>query len=570
MALSHRLEMRQGQSLVMTPQLLQAIKLLQLSSLDLIAYVEAELERNPLLERAESESDESAAVADGEGPGEEPSGESTTPDWDGQATGTDGLEEPAEREASALEGSAGEWSGENPPPDRADIEERFCAELGDVFPDEAATLQRSSTAPSSEGSHTVGSSAPSGGASLDGEDSNLEAYVSAPVSLHEHLIVQLGFATRSPADRLIGREIIDGIDDTGYLTLDLAELGERLGVQPARIEEVLALVQRCEPSGVGARSLAECLSLQLAERDRLDPVMKTLLSRLDLVAKRDIVGLARVCGVEEEDVLDMLVEVRALNPKPGLAFGGGVVETVVADVQVRPNADGSWQVELNPAALPRVLVNQDYHAKVTSRPLKEGDKAFIAECLQNANWLTRSLEQRARTVLKVAAEIVRQQDAFLAQGVEHLRPLNLKAIADAISMHESTVSRVTSNKYIATPRGLFEMKYFFSSAIQSADGGEALSAQAVRFKIKQLIEAEDPAVVLSDDTIVQHLRESGVDIARRTVAKYRESMGIASSLERRRLKGTPAFAAAGRSGLSERRMAPEPRFPQQRQGHGTS
>ena len=402
----------------------------------------------------------------------------------------------------------------------------------------------------------------------DGEDNNLEAYVSAPVSLHEHLVAQLGLATRSPADRLIGREIIDGIDEAGYLTLDLAELAARLGISSARVEEVLALVQRCEPSGVGARSLAECLSLQLAERDRLDPAMKSLLSRLDLVAKRDIPALVRACGVVEEDVLDMLAELRSLNPKPGLAFSGGVVETVVADVEVRPHPDGSWRVELNPAALPRVLVNQDYHAKVTSGPLKDGDKAFIAECLQNANWLTRSLEQRARTVLKVAAEIVRQQDAFLAQGVEHLRPLNLKAIADAISMHESTVSRVTSNKYIATPRGLFEMKYFFSSAIQSADGGEALSAQAVRFKIKQLIEAEDPAVVLSDDTIVQHLREGGVDIARRTVAKYRESMGIASSLERRRLKATPGFAGAPRPGFADGRIATAQALPRRRQGHG--
>ena len=549
MALSHRLEMRQGQSLVMTPQLLQAIKLLQLSSLDLIAYVEAELERNPLLERAEGEGEESPIVADGEGPGDEQTSETPAAEWDGEGLGSEGFGEAWAEDRSAAEASPAEWIGENPP-ERAEIEERFGADLGDVFPDEAATAQRPANSPSSEAGLTVGSSAPAASASLDGEDSNLEAYVSAPVSLHEHLIIQLGFATSSPADRLIGRELIDGIDEAGYLTLDLAELAERLGVQTTRIEAVLALVQRCAPSGVGARSLAECLSLQLSERDRLDPAMKTLLSRLDLVAKRDVAGLTKLCGVDEEDVLDMLAELRALNPKPGLAFGGGVVETVVADVQVRPNPDGSWQVELNPAALPRVLVNQNYHAKVTAAPLKESDKAFIAECLQNANWLTRSLEQRARTVLKVAAEIVRQQDAFLAQGVEHLRPLNLKAIADAISMHESTVSRVTSNKYIATPRGLFEMKYFFSSAIQSADGGEALSAQAVRFKIKQLIEAEDPAVVLSDDTIVKHLRESGVDIARRTVAKYRESMGIASSLERRRLKSTPGFVASFRVGSS--------------------
>ena len=341
---------------------------------------------------------------------------------------------------------------------------------------------------------------------------------------------------------MIGREIIDGIDDAGYLTLDLAELAERLGVAVSRVEEVLALIQRFDPCGVGARSLAECLSLQLAERDRLDPAMRLLLSRLDLVAKREFAALAQECGVDAEDIAEMLVELKALNPKPGLAFGGATAQTLVPDVEVRARPDGSWHVELNPAALPRVLVNQDYHARVCAERLKDSDRVYIAECLQNANWLTRSLEQRARTVLKVASEIVRQQDAFLARGVEHLRPLNLRTVADAISMHESTVSRVTSNKCIATPRGVFDMKYFFSSAIQSADGGEALSAQAVRFKIKQLIDAEDPERVLSDDTIVHSLRESGVDIARRTVAKYRESMGISSSLERRRLKGRPSLA----------------------------
>jgi RNA polymerase sigma-54 factor len=546
MALSHRLEMRQGQSLVMTPQLLQAIKLLQLSSLDLAAYVEAELERNPLLERAEGEGAESAAVSDGEGPGEASESDGGEPDWTLDDGGTEGApDDRASREAAALEGAAGEWSGESAPPDRADIEARFGSDLGEVFPDERATAQPASASSVVEAlGVTAGTSLPTGAASHAGEDHNLEAYVAAPLSLHDHLVAQLGFATIAPAERLIGREIIDGIDDAGYLTLDLRELAQRLGVPVSRVERVLALVHRFEPCGVGARSLAECLSLQLAERDRLDPAMRMFISRLDLVAKRDVAGLARLCGVGVEDIVDMLAELRALHPKPGLRFGGGVVQTVVPDVQVRPHPDGSWNVELNPAALPRVLVNQDYHARVSAGRLKDGDKAYIAECLQNANWLTRSLEQRARTVLKVASEIVRQQDAFLAQGVEHLRPLNLKTIADAISMHESTVSRVTSNKYIATPRGMFEMKYFFSSAIQSADGGEALSAQAVRFKIKQLIDAEDPTVVLSDDIIVQRLRDAGVDIARRTVAKYRESMGIVSSLERRRLKAAHGFAAS--------------------------
>jgi len=543
MALSHRLEMRQGQALVMTPQLLQAIKLLQLSSLDLAAYVEAELERNPLLERAEAEGNESAPVSDGEGPGEAPEPDAGEAEWrqeDGAAQTSSG--ELSRNDGAELEGAAGEWSGEGAPSDRADIEERFGAELGEVFQDEAPAAKPRSSASEGEGLTLVstGTEMSGGATGQTGEAHDLEAYVAAPISLHDHLVAQLGFATASPVERLIGREIIDGIDDAGYLRLDLGELAERLGLPLERVEKVLALVHRFEPCGVGARSLAECLSLQLAERDRLDPAMRAFLAHLDLVAKRELLSLARLTGVGVDDVVEMLAELRALHPKPGLRFGGGVTQTVVPDVLVRPHPDGSWNVELNPAALPRVLVNQDYHARVSAGRLKDGDKAYIAECLQNANWLTRSLEQRARTVLKVATEIVRQQDTFLAQGVEYLRPLNLKTIADAISMHESTVSRVTSNKYIATPRGIFEMKYFFSSAIQSADGGEALSAQAVRFKIRQLIEAEESNVVLSDDTIVQRLREAGIDIARRTVAKYRESMGIASSLERRRLKAARA------------------------------
>jgi RNA polymerase sigma-54 factor len=548
MALSHRLEMRQGQSLVMTPQLLQAIKLLQLSSLDLIAYVEAELERNPLLERAEAESDQSAAVSDGEGPGEASQSAEPEADWTEEAeTPSDEI---AIADASHMEASAAEWS-ESIHPERADIEERFGAELGEVFPDEAAVKPVTVTqASASEDRLSLTAGSVSGVSGVDGEDPNLEAYVAAPTSLHDHLVVQLGLATDLPADRLIGGEIIDGIDDAGYLAIDLAELAERLGVSVSRVEEVLALIQGFDPCGVGARSLAECLSLQLAERDHLDPAMQLLVSHLDLVAKRDFGALARICGLDAEDIADMLAELKSLNPKPGLAYGGAPTQTLIPDVEVRANPDGSWHVELNPAALPRVLVNQDYHARVCAERLKDSDKAYIAECLQNANWLTRSLEQRARTVLKVATEIVRQQDGFLARGVEHLRPLNLKTVADAISMHESTVSRVTSNKYMATPRGVFEMKYFFSSAIQSADGGEAHSAQAVRFKIKQLIDAEDPRAVLSDDTIVRRLREGGVDIARRTVAKYRESLGIASSLERRRLKAMPALGAGAAAASS--------------------
>jgi RNA polymerase sigma-54 factor len=326
------------------------------------------------------------------------------------------------------------------------------------------------------------------------------------------------------------------VDDTGYITDPLEPLAERLGAPLAEIEEVLAVIQTFDPSGVGARSLAECLAIQLRERNRYDPAMQTLIANIELLARRDLPKLRQLCGVDHEDLTDMIAEIRALTPKPGLAYGYAHVQSVVPDAYVQVAPDGGWRVELNSSTLPRVLVNQDYHAVVSGRMRSTEEKSYLAECLQSANWLTRSLEQRARTIMKVASEIVRQQDAFLVNGIAHLRPLNLKTVADAISMHESTVSRVTSNKYLATPRGIFEFKYFFSAAISSSDGGESHSAEAVRHRIRQLIDEEVPSRVLSDDTLVQKLQADGIDIARRTVAKYREGMGIPSSVDRRRVK----------------------------------
>jgi RNA polymerase sigma-54 factor len=335
---------------------------------------------------------------------------------------------------------------------------------------------------------------------------------------------------------MIGQYLIDLVDEAGYLGGDLAVVCEKLGASPAEVAAVLEILQGFDPPGVCARTLDECLALQLKERDRFDPAMQALVSHLDLLARRDLPHLRRICGVSEEDLADMIEEIRQLNPKPGLAFGATVVQPIVPDVFVRPGPDGGFIVDLNSDTLPRVLVNQSYHAEVAKTAKSEKDKSYLADCLQTATWLIRALDQRAKTILKVATEIVRQQDAFFAHGVQHLRPLNLKTIADAIDMHESTVSRVTANKYMATNRGIFELKYFFTSAIAAADGGEAHSAEAVRHRIRQLINAESPDQVLSDDTIVEKLRAAGIDIARRTVAKYREAMRIASSVQRRREK----------------------------------
>jgi RNA polymerase sigma-54 factor len=501
MALSQRLEFRQSQALVMTPQLMQAIKLLQLSSLDLAAYVEGELERNPLLERA----------SDDEGP--------ATP-------------EQSENVAEVRdEPSPSDWTGDELETSRSSMEQGLGTELENVVPDD--TTPRASPTEAPLPAYSEWSGVGTGGG--DG-DNNLEAYLSAETTLAAHLGEQVALAIADPVRRMIGQYLIDMVDEAGYLAGDLAGVAEKLGAPLAEVEAVLAILQKFDPPGVCARNLTECLAIQLRERDRFDPIMQILVAHLELLAKRDLAALRRVCGVDDEDLVEMIAEIRSLNPKPGLAFGSTTVQPIVPDVMVRAAPDGTWQVDLNSDTLPKVLINQRYHAKVTKGTKNDKDKTYIADCLQTATWLVRALDQRAKTILKVSSEIVRQQDGFFVHGVRHLRPLNLKTVADAIGMHESTVSRVTANKYMATSRGIFELKYFFTSAIAAADGGEAHSAEAVRHRIRQLIDGETPDDVLSDDTIVEKLKSAGVDIARRTVAKYREAMRIPSSVQRRREK----------------------------------
>ena len=518
MALSARLTMRQGQSLVLTPQLLQAIKLLQLSSADLAAFVEEELERNPMLER------------DAEAPGAaapEQAFDHAADAYNGQGG-----------EAEAGEAEGGEWASEALETSAAAIEGNLGTEISNSF-DADRPLTAAEMAPAPSEAHLSADSwsgAGAGSGSGDGEAPNLEAYVAAEISLRDHLAGQLAHVSLSPADALIGQILIDLIDDNGYFSGDLDEIAERLSIAPQRALALLTTIQGFDPPGIGARDLAECLAIQLAERDRLDPAMQAMLAHLPLLARRDFAALRRICGVDEEDMADMVAEIRALDPKPGRAFGGAQVQAVTPDVFVRAAADGSWLIELNSEALPRVLVNQVYAARVSKQAKNDSDRSFVANCLQSANWLTKSLEQRAKTILKVSSEIVRQQDGFFAMGVAHLRPLNLKTIADAIGMHESTVSRVTANKYMMTPRGLFELKYFFTASIAASAGGEGHSAESVRHRIRQMIDAEDPRDVLSDDAIVLRLKDGNIDIARRTVAKYREALRIPSSVERRREK----------------------------------
>ena len=527
MAINTKLELRQNHSLVMTPQLQQAIKLLQLSNIELTTFVETELERNPLLERAESE----------EG--------SPTP---GELTADPPLnaaKDEEREEAAAASGETQATDGELfESDDFVDLEtpsaagsDAMDAEPQDVFP-EADSF--SPGAIKDSGWATLGQGQGAGG----GEESNLEAYVAEQLTLRDHLTGQLMLAFADPARRLIGQHLIDMTDEAGYLLGDLIAVAELLGASIDLVEETLCVMQGFEPCGVFARDLRECLTLQLKEQDRCDPAMAALIENLHLLAAHDLVALKRVARVSDEDLCDMINEVKRLNPKPGLKYGTSPSQPIVPDVLVRGLPDGNFHVELNSDTLPRVLVNQSYYVTVSKSTTRREHKSYLVDCLQTANWLVKSLDQRARTILKVAQEIVRQQDAFFTYGVRHLRPLNLKTVADAISMHESTVSRVTANKYMATNRGLFELKYFFTSSIAATADGDAHSSEAVRHRIREMIDAEPASDVLSDDKIVERLKCDGVDIARRTVAKYREALRIPSSVQRRRLKRIALGASA--------------------------
>ena len=377
--------------------------------------------------------------------------------------------------------------------------------------------------------------------SIDPDDlPGIEQSATRPRSLREHLLEQIGADLADQVDRVVAVHLLELLDEAGYLRGDLGDVAARLGCSRERVERVLRQLQQFDPPGVFARDLGECLALQLHDRDRLDPAMQRLIENLPLLAARNGVALMRLCGVDAEDLAGMIAEIKALDPRPGLKFDPPLAQPVIPDILMRAHPEGDWLVELNAETLPRVLVNNRYYARISKAARSKTERDYLAERLHAANWLVKSLHQRATTILKVAAEIVRQQDAFFRRGVQSLRPLILRDIADAIGMHESTVSRVTTGKYIATPRGLFELKYFFTSAIAASRGGDAHSAEAVRFRIRGLIEGEPSHATLSDERIVELLQAEGVDIARRTVAKYREAMRIPSSVQRRREK-TLAF-----------------------------
>lgn len=488
-----RLELRQGQSLVMTQQLQQSIKLLQCTSLELREFVEQELEKNPFLMQEE-----------GEG-GEAPAEETAKPADESEPREADFGED--QNFASDMGGTGEAWGD-----DSSQVETDYLRyEQGAI------------------GGH-------SSGYDSDDDTRSIDDNPSQGISLREHLLQQLNMQVEDGAQKMVCSYLIDMTDESGYIKDDLSPLPELLGTDAEHVREALDLLQRFDPPGVCARNLSECLSLQLRDKNRLDPAMQTLLDHLPLLAESKFDELQKKCGVDKDDLRQMITEIRELNPKPGSGFSYEISQAVEPDIFVRRLPDGNWHVELNMSNFPRVMVNKRYYKKVTATTLNKNDKQYLSDQFGSANWLVRALEQRAQTMLKVGSELVKQQDAFFRLGVRYLRPMTLKDIAAATGYHESTISRVTNGKFVICPRGMFELKYFFTSALQRTEGGGDVSSEAVKHHIREMIDKETVDHILSDDEIVDLLRERNITVARRTVAKYREAMGIASSPKRKRIK----------------------------------
>lgn len=502
MAMSASILLRQSQSLVMTPQLMQSIQLLQMTHFELIQFISQEVEKNPLLEfdaNDASNGSEASAILDSID----------------NASVDAVIVNASERE---------DWYQDN----SATLGDHLDTTYENVYDDEVYASGASPELPGQWYDAANGT----------GEAYDLNDFVAAQLSLREHLVQQIPLFVGNQQHQIIAFQLLDHLEETGYLEHGgVDQVAERLAITSSEVNEVLARLQLLDPPGVFARDLKECLSIQLKQKDAFSEPMRVMLDHLDLLAKRDFAGLKKLCGCDETDILDMLGSIRSLNPRPSAGYEYDIVETAVPDVFVKKDAEGNWTVELNPATLPKVLVNETYFSKVSNGLVGNAkDKSFLSDCLQTAHWLTRSLDQRAKTMIKVSREIIRQQKAFFDHGIDHLKPLNLKTVAEAIQMHESTVSRVTSKKYMMTPRGLFELKYFFNASLGGVDGGDIHSAESVRQRIARMIAQESADSVLSDDDLVTLLRESGIDIARRTVAKYREALGIGSSVQRRREK----------------------------------
>jgi RNA polymerase sigma-54 factor len=487
----------------MTPQLRQAIQLLQYSNIEANQFIEDELLKNPLLAHDDTPQSEPDSGSRGAEPPE-------------AAEGMD---------AAALVNSQMLPSAAEAP---LDMDTSNSYDPGSI----------------ADGGAVFGY----GGGQGDSEDdwNPVDALSSAKPNLREHLEQQARLTFTGRADLAIAAALIAGLDAVGRLAEPPDAIAAALGLDLDHVEQVRARMMRFDPTGIFARDLRECLEVQLAEKNRLDPAMAALLANLDVLARRDMRSLLEICGVDLEDLAGMIAEIKRLDPKPAAQYEIEPLRPLIPDVLMRPlpikpdlasfhgEAAPDWLLEINPDTMPRLLIRRGFHARITTSASKE-TKAFLSEQMQSASWLVKALESRAQTILRVCAEIIRRQEGFFRHGISHLRPLTLRDIAAEVELHESTVSRVTSNKSISTPRGIFELKFFFTTALSGANG-DTHSAEAVRHRVQALITGEAHACVLSDDAVARILKKEGIDIARRTVAKYREALRIPGSAQRKREK----------------------------------
>ncbi len=523
MAINQKLDLRGQQIQTITPQLQQAIEMLQMNNLELAAFVEKQLEQNPLLERPDGTEieigDDNNLTVLAENPMES-MGQPADP--------SDGM-------GSAPTADNDDWGDAPAPKDSVEMSDAGKADVDAPLDTNYENHWDEDRTGSAENVNLASWDGAGGSYNFDSDEYGYENKLANEISLRDHLLNQIAIDLTDPGDRIIAAYLIDMVDDAGYFRGNLDAVASGLECTIERATFTLLRLQQLDPPGVFARSLSECLGLQLREKNRLDPMMQKFLDHLDLLGSHKIPELQKLVGCSAEDLKDMIAEIKELNPKPGEHFKREQAHTLIPDIYLRQQKGGGWHVELNSETLPRVLINNRYYADIKGKAGNKEEKKYLSEKFQAANWLIKAMHQRAQTILKVSTEIVRQQEAFFNYGIEYLRPLVRREIAEAVGMHESTISRVTTNKYMATPRGIFELRYFFTAGIAAADGKAAHSSESVRHKIKMLIDTEPKTKPLSDDKIVALLHNDGIEVARRTVAKYREQLNIPSSSDRRRI-----------------------------------
>ncbi len=523
MAIELRQQLRLSQQLVMTPQLQQAIKLLQLNRQELTSLIEQELQENPVLEVSEGEEQTPAEVAD-ETPGEAGGEAESAPEAD--AAGSEAAPEP---------GPAAEVAEASP-----DAPAEAPAELAETAPEDGAEASPTDAEKIAdvEWDNYMDNYPQTGLESrVAGDDDrpSIDQTLTRRPSLAEHLDWQIHLSAFEEDEVAISQWIIGNLDDDGYLKSTVEEVARQAGADPALVERALAKVQQLDPSGVAARNLRECLLLQIQALEITDPLVLAIVDRhLDLLQKRDFRGLSRALGVDLDALSAAASIIGRLEPKPGRSFGGDDPVYITPDIYVY-KVDDEFHILLNEDGMPKLKINNVYRDVLSGgKGVAKDTREYVHEKLRSAQWLIKSIHQRERTMYKVMKSIIRYQRDFFEHGISHLKPLNLRDVADDIEMHESTVSRVTTNKYVHTPQGIFELKYFFNSSISRFDG-EAIASESVKEKIRKIIENEDSRRPLSDQRIAEMLKSANIDIARRTVTKYREAMNLLSSTKRRQM-----------------------------------